>query len=94
MGHSLPTFGLEDFLAAADRYLAHEAANVIVFSGSAHHCHRSSLQRLIEDPVLQARVETIYILDTTAEHGWTKVYGVSANPSHGFGRFQALGRMA
>jgi hypothetical protein len=71
---AIATAGLEDFLAAADRYLAHEAANVIVFSGSAHHCHRSSLQRLIEDPVLQARVETIYILDTTAEHGWTKVY--------------------
>ncbi len=70
----IATAGLEDFLAAADRYLAHEAANVIVFSASAHHCHRSSLQRLIEDSVLQSRVDTIYILDVTAEHGWTKVY--------------------
>jgi GNAT superfamily N-acetyltransferase len=70
----ITTAGLEDFLAAADRYLAHEAANIIVFSASAHHCHRSSLRRLIEDSILQSRVETIYILDVTAEHGWTKVY--------------------
>jgi len=70
----IATASLEDFLAAADRYLAPEAANILVFSASAHHCHRSSLQRLIEDPVLQARVDTIYILDVTAEHGWTKVY--------------------
>jgi GNAT superfamily N-acetyltransferase len=70
----IATAGLEDFLAAADRYLAHEAANIIVFSASAHHCHRSSLRRLLEDAILQSRVETIYILDVTAEHGWTKVY--------------------
>src|SRR5262249_19043484 len=44
----IATAGLEDFLAAADRYLAHKAANVIVFSASAHHCHQSSLRRLIE----------------------------------------------
>ena len=37
-----------------DRYLTHEAANVIVFSYSAHHCYRPSLRRLIEDAVLQA----------------------------------------
>jgi hypothetical protein len=68
------TVGLEDFLADAERYLTHEAANVLVFGYSAHHCYRPSLQRLIEDAVLQARVEAIYILDATAEHGWTKVY--------------------
>ena len=45
-----------------------------MFSYSAHHCYRPSLQRLIEDAVLQERVDTIYILDATAEHGWTKVY--------------------
>ena len=70
----IATAGLEDFLEESDRYLAHEAANVIVFSYSAHHCYRPSLQRLIEDAVLQARVDAIYILDATAEHGWTKVY--------------------
>jgi len=70
----IATTGLEDFLAAADRELAPEAANMIVFSASAHHCHRSSLRRLIEDAVLQSRVDTISILDVTAEHGWTKVY--------------------
>ncbi len=70
----IATAGLEEFLEEADRYLAHEAANVLVFSYSAHHCYRPSLQRLIEDAVLQERVDTIYILDATAEHGWTKVY--------------------
>ncbi|HEX9867759.1 MAG TPA: hypothetical protein VGC99_04040 [Candidatus Tectomicrobia bacterium] len=70
----ITTAGLEDFLADANRYLTHEAANILVFSYSAHHGYRPSLQRLIEDAVLQARVDTIYILDATAEHGWTKVY--------------------
>jgi hypothetical protein len=70
----IATAGLEEFLQASERYLAHEAANVIAFSYSAHHCYRPSLQRLIEDAVLQERVHMIYILDATAEHGWTKVY--------------------
>jgi hypothetical protein len=70
----IATAGLEDFLAAPECYLTHTAANVLVFSYSAHHCYRPSLQRLVEDAVLQARVEAIYILDATAEHGWTKVY--------------------
>jgi hypothetical protein len=70
----IATAGLEEFLDESDRYLAHEAANVLVFSGSAHHCYRPSLQRLIEDAVLQARVDMIYIFDVTSEHGWTKVY--------------------
>jgi hypothetical protein len=70
----IDTASLEDFLADADRYLTHGAANVIVFSYSAHHCYRPSLQRLIEDAAIQERVDMIYILDATAEHGWTKVY--------------------
>jgi GNAT superfamily N-acetyltransferase len=70
----IATAGLEDFLEESDRYLTHEAANVLVFSYSAHHCYRPSLQRLIEDTVLQERVDMIYILDATSEHGWTKVY--------------------
>jgi hypothetical protein len=70
----IATAGLEDFLADAECYLTHDAANVIVFSYSAHHCYRPSLQRLIEDAVIQERVDTIYILDGTSEHGWTKVY--------------------
>ena len=45
-----------------------------MFSYAAHHCYRPSLHRLIKDAVLQERVEAIYILDVTAEHGWTKVY--------------------
>jgi GNAT superfamily N-acetyltransferase len=73
-GWAIAPAGLEDFLDAPERYLSGEAANVLVFSASAHHCHQSSLQRLIEDAVLQARVEALYILDVTAEHGWTKVY--------------------
>jgi hypothetical protein len=71
---AIATASLEDFLEASDRYLTHEGANVLVFSASAHHCHRSSLLRLIEDVGLQTRVDMIYILDVTAEHGWTKVY--------------------
>jgi GNAT superfamily N-acetyltransferase len=70
----IATAGLEDFLADAGRYLSHEAANILVFSYSAHHCYRPSLQQLIEDESLQGRVDTIYILDGTAEHGWTKAY--------------------
>ena len=70
----IATASLEGFLADADRFLTHEAANVLVFSYSAHHCYRPSLQRLIEDAALQKRVDMIYILDATAEHGWTKVY--------------------
>jgi hypothetical protein len=66
--------GLEEFLAEPRRYLAPAAANVLVFSYSAHHCYRPSLQRLIEDAVIQKNVDMIYILDATAEHGWTKVY--------------------
>jgi GNAT superfamily N-acetyltransferase len=69
----ITTAGLEEFLEESDRYLMHDATNVIVFSYSAHHCYRPSLQRLIEDAVIQERVDTIYILDATAEHGWTKV---------------------
>jgi hypothetical protein len=68
------TGGLEEFLEEYERYLAPEAANVLVFSYSAHHCYRPSLQRLIEDMALQERVDMIYILDATVEHGWTKVY--------------------
>jgi hypothetical protein len=71
---AIATAGLEEFLAEPEAYLTSEAANVLVFSYSAHHCYRPSLQRLIEDAVLQERVEAIYILDATAEHGWTKVY--------------------
>jgi hypothetical protein len=70
----IATAGLEEFLEAPEPYLTHEAANVLVFSYSAHHCYRPSLHQLIEDTVLQERVEMIYILDATAEHGWTKVY--------------------
>jgi hypothetical protein len=70
----IATAGLEEFLEEPERYLTHEAANVCVFSYAAHHCYRPSLLRLIEDAVLQERIETIYILDATAEHGWTKVY--------------------
>jgi hypothetical protein len=70
----IATAGLEEFLEESECYLTPEAANVLVFSYSAHHCYRPSLQRLIEDAVLQERVDTIYILDATAEHGWTKVY--------------------
>jgi hypothetical protein len=70
----IATAGLEEFLEDPERYLTREASNVLVFSYSAHHCYRPSLQRLIADPVLQERVEMIYILDATAEHGWTKVY--------------------
>jgi hypothetical protein len=68
------TAGLEDFLDDVECYLMHGAANVLVFSYAAHHCYRPSLLRLIEDAVLQERVDAIYILDATAEHGWTKVY--------------------
>jgi hypothetical protein len=71
---AIVTAGLEEFLAESERYLTHAAANVLVFSYSAHHCYGPSLQRLIEDVVFQERVEAIYILDATAEHGWTKVY--------------------
>jgi GNAT superfamily N-acetyltransferase len=70
----IATAGLEDFLAEPKLYLTHEALNVLVFSYSAHHCYRPSLQRLIESAVIQARVDAIYILDATAEHGWTKVF--------------------
>ena len=28
----------------------------------------------MEDVVIQDRVEAIYVLDGTSEHGWTKVY--------------------
>jgi GNAT superfamily N-acetyltransferase len=70
----IATAGLEDFLDDVERYLTHEAANVLVFSYAAHHCYRPSLLRLIEDTVLQERVDAIYLLDATAEHGWTKVY--------------------
>jgi hypothetical protein len=70
----IATAGVEEFLEESERYLTHEAANVLVFSYSAHHCYRPSLQRLIEDAVLQKQVDMIYILDATAEHGWTKVY--------------------
>jgi len=70
----ITTAGLEEFLAEPNRCLRPEAANILVFSYSAHHCYRPSLQRLIEDAVIQARVEMIYILDATQEHGWTKVY--------------------
>ena len=70
----ITTAGLEEFLEAPERYLTHEAANILVFSYSAHHCYRPSLQRLIEDAGLQERVDMIYILDATAEHGWAKVY--------------------
>ena len=68
------TAGLEEFLDDVERYLTPEAANVLVFSYAAHHCYRPSLLRLIEDAVLQERLDAIYILDATAEHGWTKVY--------------------
>lgn len=68
------TGGLEEFLEGYERYLSHEAANILVFSYSTHHCYGPSLQRLIEDTVLQERVDTIYILDAIVEHGWTKVY--------------------
>jgi hypothetical protein len=71
---AIATASLEDFLEASDRYLTYEGANVLVVSALAHHCHRSSLLRLIEDAGLQTWVEMIYILDVTAEHGWTKVY--------------------
>jgi hypothetical protein len=70
----IATAGLEEFLDDTARYLTPAAANVLVFSYSAHHCYRPSLHRLVEDAVLQERVDTIYILDATAEHGWTKVY--------------------
>jgi hypothetical protein len=65
---------LEEFLEDTGRYLRHDAANVIVFSYSAHHCYRPSLQRLIEDTAIQKHVGMIYILDGISEHGWTKVY--------------------
>jgi hypothetical protein len=70
----IATAGLEEFLAEPERYLTHESTNILVFSYSAHHCYRPSLQRLIEDGMIRARVEMIYILDATTEHGWTKVY--------------------
>jgi hypothetical protein len=70
----IATAGLEEFLDDTERYLTPEAANVLVFSYAAHHCYRPSLLRLIEDAVLQERLDAIYILDATAEHGWTKVY--------------------
>jgi len=63
---AIATAGLEACLA--------EAAHVLVCSYAAHHCDRPSLQRLIEDAVLQERIEAIDILEATAEHGWTKVY--------------------
>ena len=34
----IATAGLEEFLEEFERYLTHEAANVLVFSYSAHHC--------------------------------------------------------
>ncbi len=70
----IETAGLEAFLDQRDRYLRSNTANVIVFSYAAHHCYRLSLQRLIEDSVIQQQVCMIYILDGTLEHGWTKVY--------------------
>lgn len=71
---AIATAGLEACLAEAVRYLMAEAAHVLVCSYAAHHCDRPSLQRLIEDAVLQERIEAIDILEATAEHGWTKVY--------------------
>ncbi len=70
----IETAGLEDFLEGYHPYFLRDAANVIVFSYAAHHCYRPSLHRLVEDPAIREKVETIYILDGTSEHGWTKVY--------------------
>ncbi len=70
----IETAGLETFLEDYDRHLRSDAANVIVFSYAAHHCYRPSLHRLLENPSIQERIDRIYILDGTSEHGWTKVY--------------------
>lgn len=71
-GWTIEETGLEGFLERYASYLAADGENQLVFSYSAHHCYRGSLNRLVHDPRIQAAVSMIYILDGTREHGWTK----------------------
>ena len=43
----IATAGLQDFLEESHRYLTHEAANVLVFSYSAHHCYQRTVPLLL-----------------------------------------------
>jgi len=70
----IETAGLEEFLENYRPFLREDATNLIVFSYSAHHCYHPSIVALLDSAEIQARVETIYTLDATEEHGWTKVY--------------------
>ena len=57
-----------------EQYLTQDCATVIVFSYCAHHCFHQSLKSFFENDDVKKRVDAIYILDVTKEHGWTKPY--------------------
>ena len=57
-----------------EHYLTQDCATVIVFSYCAHHCFHQSLKSFFENDDVKKRVDAIYVLDVTKEHGWTKPY--------------------
>lgn len=65
---------LEDVAGDPDRFIDQNQKTVIVLSYCAHHCFHQSLDSFLRDPGLRDKVEAIYILDGTNEHGWTKMY--------------------
>jgi hypothetical protein len=47
---------------------------VMVFSGSLHHCFHDSVKRFFRNRTIKHLATSIFVLDATAAHGWTKPY--------------------
>jgi hypothetical protein len=56
------------------RYIDAGMSTVIVFSGSLHHCFHESVKRFFRNHTIKHLSTSIFVLDATAAHGWTKPY--------------------
>lgn len=65
---------LEKFIPDCRNYSKRRKLNILVFSGTAHHVYSSSLKTFLEDTNIKNEFDSIYILDVTERHGYTKPY--------------------
>lgn len=73
-GWKIDEGSLENFIPDFHKYCKSGKLNILVLSGTAHHVYPSSLKAFLEDENIKSEFNSVYILDVTERHGYTKPY--------------------
>ena len=65
---------LEKVSETPEHYIHKNGITIIVLSYCIHHCFHGSVRDFFVNEVIGDRVQAVFVLDATKEHGWTKPY--------------------